>query len=653
MKRNSRWRLTVTFAIWLPDLCAAASDVSQMGLDELLRVDVEGASRYSQPLAETPSTATVVTAEEIRRYGFRDLGEALQTARGVYVTHDRTYTYLGIRGFGRPADYNTRVLLLQDGARTNDPLYDQAMIGHESPIEMEWIKRLEFVPGPSSASYGSNALFGIANAVLWNGADLDGTRVAVDVGEGRLGRVGLLSGSRTEAGLDWVAGLSIYGRRGDNLYFREFDSPATSNGVAHHLDGERYIKGLLKGSWENWRGSLSFASRVKDVPTGYYGTLFDTPGNFTRDRHLNLDLTHAMALSNEWSQQIRLHAGQYRYDANYLYAAVVSRDEAEATWWSAEYQLAYTGWRDHRWLLGAEVKRSESLKQKYFDISPRQDYLDVNNKGRSSGIFVQDEWRFSPHWLANLGLRVDSQSTASTLASPRAALIYRPVDELTVKFLYGRAFRAANEYERSYGDGGSTQKPNPDLKPERITTQEVAAEITPMPSLRLGLGHYRYTIYDLIDQVLDPADGLLIFRNQDAITARGWEAEAEALLTGGWRVRGSLAWQTVKQPGGELSNSPNRLGKLLIDGPMPIAGWAMGLNLQAVDSRRTLQGLVPGYVTGNLVLRETLKTKRGAWSLGLYNISGKPYLDPGAREHTQNAIPSDGLQWRLRWEAGF
>ena len=48
-------------------------------------------------------------------------------------------------------------------------------------------------------------------------------------------------------------------------------------------------------------------------------------------------------------------------------------------------------------------------------------------------------------------------------------------------------------------------------------------------------------------------------------------------------MRGSLAWQSISQPGGEVMNSPHRLGKLLLDGPLPALGATLGLNLQAMS----------------------------------------------------------------------
>lgn len=645
---------SLLLAVALSIACAvhADQDVSQLGLDELLKVEAEGASRHSQPLAETPSTVTVLDAEDIRRHGFRDLGEALQAARGVYTTHDRAYSYLGVRGFGRPGDYNTRVVLLQDGVRLNDPVYDQAMVGHEAPLEMEWIKRLEFVPGPSSASYGGNALFGIANAVTWTGADLAGAKLSLNAGADGLRRVGLLTGGVTAAGLDWVAGISSYRSRGADLYFKEFDQPGVGDGIAHRLDGERYVKGLLKAAWGGWQASLNFVAREKDIPTAYYGTLFDAPGNFAHDAQTHLSLGHEMALDDDLIQRARLHAGYARYTGEYPFEAQLNRDEMRAGWWDAEYQLHYSGWRDHRVLLGAEMRRGYRLEQRNFDVTPAALLFEDRHGSRGVAAYAQDEWRLAPEWLVNLGLRADRQEYAPTIVSPRFALIHRPTSALVLKYLVGRAFRAPNDYELHYHDGMVTQKPNPDLKPERLASHELAADWTVTPTLRLGVGRYRYVLRDLIEQTTD-VDGLAVFRNRAPMRAQGWETEIEALLGGGWRLRGSLTWQTVSGTGGEPFNSPRRLGRLLLDGPLPWAGWTLGLNLGAMSRRASLLATAPGHATGNLVLRRALDKRGGALSLGIYNLSNQPIFDPAAKEYAQDLLAGDGRQWRLTWDIGF
>lgn len=645
---------------FLPDtlLLAAAifgSPVSYAGddtppLEELFRAEVEGASRYAQPIAEAPATATVITAEDIARYSHQTLGDALSMAPGVYTSNDYAYSLIGVRGFSRPGDYNSRVLLLVDGARSNDVVYDQAMLGTESAIDMGWVKRVEFVPGASSALYGGNALFGIANAILWSGADLNGTRISTKVGsEGRRG-ISLLSGRGLEAGGEWVAGLAVERSAGSDVFFKEFEVPGISDGVARGLDGQRSVKAFARYSDKGWRIGGGYAGRYKNVPTAYYGVTFGESGNYVRDQHANLDITHASEISSKWGQFARIHLGWDTFDAEYPYPGVRSRDELLASWWSGEYRLSYSGIEHHQMQFGVELRRNSRMNQKFLDVSPPADYLNDQRTSAATAAYFQDEWRLSRNWIANIGYRIDKVKDYEAIGSPRLALIYRPIAEVSAKLLYGRAFRAPNAYERFYNDGNISQKANPGLRPERIETTELALDYTVTPTLRLGAGHYVNHIHDLIEQTTDPADGLFVFNNRPSLTVSGWEMNTEALFGQGWRLQGSLSWQRPSEPRGVPTNAPAKLAKLFVDGPLPGRGWTLGFGLQAMSARQTSAGTTPGHAVGNLTLRQATEGPYGQWSINWRNVGNVSFADPGGPEHTQVTLPQPGRQWLIRWD---
>ncbi len=129
-------------------------------------------------MTRAPASVTLVSADDIARFGYRTLADALRGVRGLYVSDDRNYSYLGVRGFMRPGDYNSRILLLVDGHRMNDNLYDGAYFGRDGLPSIDIVERIEFVRGPSSSIYGSSAFFGIVNVVTKQATDLVGARVS-------------------------------------------------------------------------------------------------------------------------------------------------------------------------------------------------------------------------------------------------------------------------------------------------------------------------------------------------------------------------------------------------------------------------------------------------------------------------------------------
>jgi iron complex outermembrane receptor protein len=149
-----------------------AGELTALGLEQLLSVQVTSASKFAQDPLQAPSAVSVITREDIRTFGYRTVADALAGVRGTYLTYDRNYRYLGVRGFSRPGDYNSRILMLVDGYAANDGIYNQAPVGLEFPLDMSLVERIEFVPGPGSSLYGSNAFFGVVNVITRKAADV-------------------------------------------------------------------------------------------------------------------------------------------------------------------------------------------------------------------------------------------------------------------------------------------------------------------------------------------------------------------------------------------------------------------------------------------------------------------------------------------------
>src|SRR5439155_8326952 len=122
---------------------------------------VSAASKSLVSVDEAPASTTVITSEELRAFGYTSLAEALQAVRGFYLSDDRMYTYLGIRGFSPPGDLNTRVLILWDGHSMNDVWAGQGYAARDLSADIQEVDRIEVIRGPASALYGTGAFFAV------------------------------------------------------------------------------------------------------------------------------------------------------------------------------------------------------------------------------------------------------------------------------------------------------------------------------------------------------------------------------------------------------------------------------------------------------------------------------------------------------------
>lgn len=104
-----------------------AQDLSKLDIEDLMQITVQAASLHKQSIEDAPASVTIITQDEIRRYGWRTLAQALSYAGGLYTTTDRTYTSVGIRGFGLPGDNGTRFLLMVDGHNMADNIFGQTV----------------------------------------------------------------------------------------------------------------------------------------------------------------------------------------------------------------------------------------------------------------------------------------------------------------------------------------------------------------------------------------------------------------------------------------------------------------------------------------------------------------------------------------------
>jgi outer membrane receptor for ferrienterochelin and colicins len=632
------------------------SDLTRLSLEDLMKVEiatVSGASRYEQKVTEAPSSVTIVTAAEIKKYGYRTLADILRSVRGFFVTYDRNYHYVGVRGFGRPGDYNSRILLLVDGHRINDNVYDTAPIGTEFPVDIDLIDRIEIIRGPSSSLYGNNAFFGMINIITRKGGDLKGPELSGEGGSFETYKERLSYGNQFKNGLEMLLSGSYFHSGGPHrLHFEEFDHPSTNFGVAENRDGDRFYSLFSKLSFHDFTLEGVYHSREKDIPTASFGTIFNDPRNRTTDERGYLDLRYEHTFGDQWEVMARLSYDHYDYQGDYAYdypPKTLNKDLSWGDWWGVEAKVTKSLFERHRFTLGGEYRDNFRQDQKNYNEFPYSLALDDKRNSKIWAFYIQDEMKIFENLILNAGVRYDYYSTFGGTTNPRLALIYRPFEKTIFKLLYGTAFRAPNVYEFYYD--GYPNKSNPSLKPETIHTYELAWEQYLGNHLRGLASAFYYKINDLIDQQVDSKDGLLVYRNADQIEARGLEFEIE----GKWPnlVEGKISYTFQdtknKDTGTSLTNSPKHLAKLNLNFPLIKEKLFFGLEEQYTSKRKTLAGKeADDFLITNLTLYSQGLLKGLEASVSVYNLFDRKYSDPGSTEHIQDLLRQDDRSFRLK-----
>lgn len=621
---------------------------------------VEAASLHAQSLLEAPASVTVVTDEDIRRRGYRTLAEVLADVRGMYVSYDRAYHYVGVRGFSIPGDPNTRILVMINGHSLTENIEGSAnLFGQDFGLDLDLVKRIEIIRGPSSALYGTNGMFATINIVTQSPVEYQPFRVSAETGSfGE--RKGQVSGSRyLGGGANLLLSVSIFNNAGESpLYFPAFDSPQTNHGLAVDMDGSKGYHTFANLIWRDWSFLAYFNNSEKIVPSGAYGTIFNNRGDkFFNERDF-VESRYQRAIGTESKLSWRVYYDRFRYLGRYNFDSPFgiadARTAFQGDWMGTELTYRFRVPIFGFLTLGSEARWDLRSQIDAYFVSPAYiPVAQVDRPDRSLAVFFQDEWKLAQRWTLYLAGRWDESRNHHFQLSPRTALIYQPDSQTALKLLYGRSFRNPSPFEQYYGDGVS-QVSNPDLDSERVQTFEVAFERQVSKKIKLLANVYQYRLGDLIEASL--VSGMIQqYQNQESSRANGVELETMANLGGGFKLDASLAVQKASGGLGALEkvNSPTGLGKLLLDSPVWRNRWSISGGLQYLSTRTTLAGgAVPPVYLVNLTAAGHRLPGDMELEIGIRNLFNYSYWDPAGRVQETDRIMEDGRSFfvRVSWE---
>jgi outer membrane receptor protein involved in Fe transport len=533
-----------------------------LSLEELMSLPITTASKFEQSIKDAPSTVSLITRDQILKYGWLSGNEVLARLPGFSPSQDYDRMTVSSRGIYEGWN-NNHMLMLIDGIPMNDNMYGTAFTWEITPLV--FTKSLEVIRGPGSALYGSNATNGVISYNTLSAKDLSKkAEVRYRVGGKGTQVLDLLMGHETES-VSFVSAFNYFESNGDE--YKSYDAGAADKVSISNERANYYFftKVEPKGKMEGC--SLQFHEQSWSFNTGH-GWLFykpDQPESMNENRRLiSLRFKTPQAgkrLQQEYLVRYQRHGVNWhtRLVPNNVFGYSYGLTEILKTHTSdlltrLQWSTAFKG---NTVLLGGiensyfrydgdDMHISNVALNGDFSQTPNNELIDVgsyfawlgNNPFINTGIFAQLSTGFFDNNLkATVGLRYDystfnfnaldeggteEESKSYEKASPRLSLVYTATNKLNLKLMAGRAFRtpAASEI---FGSNTFLLASNiRNLKPEVVTTFELGMDFNLSSNLNWRLNAFHTTFED---QIAYSVSNFNLSTNLYSLTTVGLENE--------------------------------------------------------------------------------------------------------------------------------
>ena len=509
---------------------------------KVLYSDQVTALKTPTAIIDVPQSLSIVTDEEIRKQGIRELGDIVRYTPGVNTSqgegHRDSVVFRGVRS---TADF------YQDGAR-DDVQYYRSLYN---------VDQVEVLRGPNALLFGRGGTGGIINRVSKK-AQIGETFGSFDIGADDFGAFDFAADYNTSTGDSTALRINIHSdqlenhrdsydgdRTGFNPTVRIQMSDATTLDLSYeYVDHERFIdRGIPTLNGKPYEP-------LKDVVFGTSAVNYQTAEAdiFRATMTTDYSETSKGIFSVTSSEFEKLYQNLYaqRYDAADNAANTVRVDgykdptERENLIVSAnlvnELQIGNT---THTILFGAELIDTDNKNERYdsyfsttgtdrevfnipasmsgtLDISTNSagvatvlDFTsDLNRRTASeievTSVYFQDQIELSDNLLILLGGRLDqfditvddvkagtSQSREDDEFSPRAGVIFKPQENVSLYYSYSESFlpRSGEQYKKLTASAAA-------LDPDVYESSEIGInwDITPDLSLRASYFDSEQTI---------------------------------------------------------------------------------------------------------------------------------------------------------------
>ncbi|MCA6364953.1 MAG: TonB-dependent receptor plug domain-containing protein [Bacteroidetes bacterium] len=652
-----------------------ADTLPELSLDQLLQLRaldsssvteaelsarIEAASQRPFSTRETPNVVTVITADEIRNSGARDLMDVLRLVPGIEFGVDvEGAVSLGIRGqWGAEG----KVLVAVDGVEMNEIMYGFFTFGNDFQINA--IKRVEVIRGPGSVVNGGFAALGVINIITRDVTEPDGLKVSSTVGATQTGfsRSGADILYSTHSADGWY--LAMRGSAGNAL---RSDQPYTDfQGGSYTMRAASDLQRLDAGVNISGHGlSMNLFVRDYRVQTcAPYGVVIDTLNHISRFLQYRASITWNKKFEKGWSIQSGLF---FNYDKPWNSGLPYLQDPA----YNREG-------RRTRFSIGVGYSFNSQLAvnfggQAFIDQAEALDSLNKFSINDSTNFVIRSQSLFSElilktYWFnVVLGGRAEYNSEYGIAFVPRIG-ITRNFERFSFKILYNESFKAPTV------ENFDLQDTPGNLRPEYVKVGEIEFGYKFSRKAYLNANFFRTDIHNHIIYYFDAVTGEEFYTNGSRQISYG--TEAEFIYRGAInQLRVSWSWYSVNNmPVNEayavsgndraLLNFPQH--KLTVTGTHVFpSGFVVNFTGHLVSERSLISGIdslgnyqvsacAPDFLLSSTISRKNLLPGIDV-ALSVHNLLNRSYVIgmPYRGETGAYASLSREVVLRLTWHPQF
>jgi iron complex outermembrane receptor protein len=397
------------------------------------------ATHLKQSQKNAPIATTIIDRDMIEASGFTEITDLLRLAPGMLVNYDSGhvlaagYQFLFHR-------YTVRMQVLVDGRSVYTPTFGE-MPWTQLGITIDDIERIEVIRGPSSSSYGPNAMTAVISIITRHAAQDKGIKAKVNSGN-----FGLQESFIT------VGGNNV------NLDYKISVAKRENDGFHQRYDGKDISIFNFRGDYQVTNNdNLTFNINVNSSELQEDNAIAaptEHPNHIKKVLNRSQQIRWSHTFSNGDDFSLSYYQQDYhdrnRYDAEFTVddffgpgldlILPFDRDESVKTK-RQNLEFVHSVFSDNHNLSWGIILRKDKTTAPQYLYQVTQDT--VNTKQ----LFINTEHTIDKQNILNIGLLADNNDTADTTYSSRISYNRHFDNNNTLRISYAKAFRNPFSFE--------------------------------------------------------------------------------------------------------------------------------------------------------------------------------------------------------------